>query len=316
MTNDLNNNTYPRDLIGYGDTPPDPKWPNNSRLAVQFVLNIEEGAERSILHGDDSSENFLAELANIEPWHKKRHMSVESIYEYGSRVGVWRILNLFREKNIPITLFTVGMAALRHPQIVEQALKDNHEICSHGYRWWDYSNVPIELEREHIFRAVEAIKSITGDTPLGWYTGRTSENTRKLIAETKLFSYDADDYNDDLPFWSYPNSPDQPHLVIPYSLLHNDMRFCSPYGFITSEHFFSFIKDAFDTLYQESEKTPRMMSIGLHPRIIGQPARFKGLQKIIEYICSFQDVWLCRRIDIANHWIKNHQPSAYINRNE
>jgi peptidoglycan/xylan/chitin deacetylase (PgdA/CDA1 family) len=239
-------------------------------------------------------------------------MSVESIYEYGSRVGVWRILNLFRERQIPITLFTVGMAAQRNPAVIERALKDNHEICSHGYRWWDYAQVPLEIEREHISRAIEAIFAITGEKPKGWYTGRTSVHTRKLVAEHGGFLYDADHYNDDLPFWTYPISPQKPHLVVPYTLLNNDMRFCSPFGFRSAHDFFSYIKDHFDTLYQESLHTPKMMSVGLHPRLIGQPGRIKGLTQLLDYILSFNDIWLCRRIDIAQHWIKNHQPSPKL----
>ncbi len=300
-------NTYSRDLIGYGADSPDPKWPGGARIAVQFVLNYEEGAENCILHGDDASESFLSEIIGASPWKNERHMSMESIYEYGSRVGIWRILNLFQEEQLPLTIFGVAMALDRNPKVAEAALKSNFEICSHGYRWIDYRNVPENIEREHMEKAIEIIKNLTGQRPLGWYTGRTSANTRRLVVEEGGFLYDADDYNDDLPYWSYLNS--QPHLVIPYTLDNNDMRFATPQGFNCGDQFFTYLKDSFDSLYAEGEKRPKMMSIGLHCRLIGRPGRIKTLKKFISYAKSFKDVWFCRRIDIANHWIKTYPPA-------
>ncbi|WP_299377928.1 allantoinase PuuE [uncultured Kiloniella sp.] len=295
---------YPRDLVGYGDDRPAVTWPGKARVAVQFVLNYEEGGENCVLHGDPASETFLSEIIGAAAFEGARHMSMESIYEYGSRAGVWRILKLFRERNIPITLFAVAMAMERHPAVIEAAMKDGHEICSHGYRWINYHGMSREEEREHMQKAIEIQKRITGERPLGWYTGRTSENTRALVAEEGGFIYDADDYSDDLPFWS--RVVDKPHLVVPYTLDTNDMRFASAQGFNTGDHFFTYLKDAFDTLYEEGAEEPKMMSIGLHCRLIGRPGRFAGLKKFVDYIQSHDHVWCARRIDIANHWIKNH----------
>lgn len=299
-----NRNEYPRDLIGYGPHPPKADWPGGARLAVQFVLNYEEGGENCVLHGDPASETFLSEIINAKPFQGARHMSMESIYEYGSRVGVWRIFKLFQEKKIPLTLFGVAMALERNPAVAEAAIEAGYEICSHGYRWIDYHGVPEDVEREHIAKAVQIIKRLTGKTPAGWYTGRTSENTRRLVVEHGGFIYDADDYNDDLPYWTKVN--DSPQLIVPYTLDTNDMRFASPQGFNSGEQFFTYLKDCFDALYEEGEETPRMMSVGLHCRIIGRGGRIKSLERFLDYVQSHKDVWCCRRIDIANHWRATH----------
>jgi putative urate catabolism protein len=291
---------YPRDLIGYGPTPPQAGWPGGARLAVQFVLNYEEGGESSILHGDPASESFLSEIVGARPWQGERHMSMESIYEYGARVGVWRLLELFRRKEIPLTLFAVAMAVERNPAVAEAAMKAGHEICSHGYRWIDYRDVPDEVERAHLAKAIQIQTRITGERPLGWYTGRTSVNTRRLVVEDGGFLYDSDDYNDDLPYWTMVAG--QPHLVVPYTLDANDMRFATPQGFNAGDQFFNYLRDSFDTLYGEGETTPRMMSVGLHCRLIGRPGRIKALERFMDHALSHQNVWFCRRIDIARHW--------------
>lgn len=295
---------YPRDLTGYGGQIPNAVWPEGARIALQFVMNYEEGSENCILDGDPTSETFLSEIIGARPYVGQRHMSMESLYEYGSRVGVWRILELFREREIPITVFGVAKAMQRNTAAIEQALKDGHEICSHGYRWIDYADIPINIEREHMQKAIEIHTQITGERPKGWYTGRTSENTRNLVAEDGGFTYDADDYSDDLPFWS--RVMEKPHLVVPYSLDTNDMRFAAPQGFNSGDQFFTYLKDAFDTLYLEGEVAPKMLSIGLHCRIIGRPARFAALKRFVEYAQSHDKVWFARRIDIAKHWIEKH----------
>ena len=299
---------YPRDLTGYGPSPPKAAWPGDARVALQFVLNYEEGGESSILHGDAASEAFLSEIVGAQAWEGQRHMSMESIYEYGSRVGVWRLLDLFRNRQIPITVFAVAMALDRNPLVAEIALADGHEICSHGYRWINYQGVPEEEEREHLYKAIEIIKRITGERPLGWYTGRTSPNTRRLVAEEGGFLYDADDYSDDLPFWS--RVVGRPHLIVPYALDANDMRFATAQGFNRGEQFHAYLRDAFDVLYAEGETTPRMMSVGLHCRLVGRPGRIRALEKFIDYAQSHDRVWFCRRIDIARHWRRHHPPTA------
>lgn len=298
---------YPRDLVGYGPTPPHAKWPGGARVAVQFVLNYEEGGENCILHGDPASETFLSEIVGALPFEGARHMSMESLYEYGSRAGVWRVLRLFRERQLPITLFAVAMAMERYAEPVLTAMKDGHEICSHGYRWINYHGFTKEQEREHMERAIEIQKRVTGERPLGWYTGRTSEYTRDLVAEEGGFLYDADDYSDDLPFWS--RVVDKPHLVVPYTLDTNDMRFVAVQGFNSGEQYFTYLKDAFDTLYEEGETQPKMMSIGMHCRVVGKPARFQALKRFVDYVQSHDKVWIARRIDIANHW-REHHPAA------
>ena len=295
---------YPRDLIGYSDQPPHAHWPDDARVAVQFVLNYEEGGENCILHGDPASEKFLSEIIGAEPFEDARHMSMESIYEYGSRAGVWRILELFRARKIPITVFAVAMAMQRHPQVIVQALKDGHEIASHGYRWINYHGMSIEEERAHMEKAIAIHSDICGARPLGWYTGRTSAHTRDLVAEEGGFIYEADDYSDDLPFWSKQVAA--PHLIVPYTLDTNDMRFATAQGFHTGDQFASYLIDAFDTLYAEGASSPKMMSVGLHCRLIGRPARFAGLVKFIDHVQKHEKVWMARRLDIAKHWMKTH----------
>ncbi|MCG7585911.1 allantoinase PuuE [Photobacterium sp. OFAV2-7] len=295
---------YPRNLIGYGDTPPHPHWPNDARVAISFVLNYEEGGERCILHGDNESEAFLSEIPSAQPLKGQRHISMESIYEYGSRAGVWRVLKLFEKYDIPLTVFAVAMALERHPDVARAMVAAGHEICSHGYRWIDYQNMDYSEERVHMVKAIEIIKKITGQRPLGWYTGRTGPNTRKIVAEEGGFLYDSDAYDDDLPYWH--NEAGKPQLVIPYTLDVNDMRFATVQGFNAGDQFFNYLKDTFDTLYEEGETAPKMMSVGLHCRLIGRPGRIASLKRFLDYVQQHDDVWLCRRIDIARHWHEHH----------
>ncbi|MBN0986325.1 allantoinase PuuE [Amphritea pacifica] len=297
-------NVYDRDLVGYGKAAPDPKWPHKARIAVSFVLNYEEGGERCVLHGDSESEAFLSEMIGAQPLAGVRHMSMESIYEYGSRAGVWRLLKLFKKHDIPLTIFAVAMAAERHPEVIRAMVKDGHEICSHGYRWIDYQYMDEEEEREHIQKAIGILTEITGERPLGWYTGRTSPNTRRLVAEEGGFLYESDTYDDDLPYWNMLSG--RPQLTIPYTLDTNDMRFASNQGFNCGDQFFTYLKDAFDTLYEEGADSPKMLSIGLHCRLVGRPARIAALSRFLEYVQQHRDVWLCRRIDIARHWQQHH----------
>lgn len=296
---------YPRDLTGYRDNPPDPKWPGGARLAVQFVVNYEEGGENCILHGDAASEAFLSEIIGAEPWPAQRHMNMESVYEYGSRAGFWRLHRLFSHYKIPVTAFGVGMAMDRNPAVVDAMLNADWEIASHGYRWIDYRQIEPEMERTHIQQALEIHTRLTGAAPEGWYIGRTSENSRRLILEETKPLYDADSYADDLPYW-VDGIAGQPHLIIPYTLDANDMRFATAQGFNSAEQFFTYLKDSFDVLYQEGEYSPKMMSIGLHCRLAGRPGRYAAVQRFIEYIQSFNDIWVCRRSDIARHWISQH----------
>lgn len=295
---------YPRDLIGYGANPPQADWPGGARLAVQFVLNYEEGGENCVLHGDHASEAFLSELPGALPWPGERHPSMESVYEYGSRVGAWRLLKLFAKHDLPLTVFAVGMAVERHPDLIREMAALGHEICSHGYRWIDYRRVDEATERDHIARAIAAIERATGARPLGWYTGRTSVNTRRLVAEAGGFLYDADDYSDDLPYWT--EVAGRPHLIVPYTLDVNDMRFATSQGFNSGDQFLTYLKDSFDTLYAESTETPRMMSVGLHCRLAGRPGRIAALERFIEHARSHEGTWFCRRIDIARHWRARH----------
>jgi len=299
---------YPRDLAGYGPNPPEARWPGGARLALQVVLNYEEGGENCVLHGDSSSEAFLSEIVGADAREGVRHMSMESIYEYGSRVGVWRLKRLFDQYQVPVTVFAVGMAVERHPEPVQALHEAGHEICSHGYRWIDYQYVDESVEREHIQRSIAAIKNAVGERPLGWYTGRTSPNTRRLVVEAGGFLYDADDYSDDLPHWNIDHG--EPHLVVPYTLDVNDMRFASSQGFNSGEQFYQYLKDSFDVLYAEGKATPRMMSVGLHCRLAGRPGRFAALERFLRYARNFEDVWFCRRIDIARHWHEQHPPTG------
>jgi allantoinase len=295
--------SYPRDLIGYGRDPPHAQWPGGARIAVQLVLNYEEGGESSILHGDPGAETFLSDMINPPAVTGARHMSMEHIYEYGGRAGVWRLLRLFQRYKIPVTVFGVAMAMERNPAVVEAMLEAGHEIASHGWRWINYQDVPERTEREHMRRAIEVHKRLTGERPFGWYTGRTSPNTRKLVAEDGGFLYDADDYSDDLPFWT--EVARRPHLIVPYTLEANDMRF-SGTGLNTGEQFFSYLKDAFDVLYEEGEERPKMMSVGLHCRIVGRPGKMAGLERFLRYALEHKDVWFARRIEIARHWREVH----------
>ncbi len=298
--------TYSRDLRGYGAKPPHPRWPGGARLALQIVLNYEEGGENCILHGDTASEAFLSEIVGAEAREGVRHMSMESIYEYGSRVGVWRLKKLFDRYKFPVTVFAVGMAVERYPEPVQALHAAGHEICSHGYRWVDYQYVDEAIEREHMQQAIRAIEDATGERPQGWYTGRTSPNTRALVVEEGGFLYDADDYSDELPFWNMQNG--KPHLVIPYTLDVNDMRFATAQGFNNGSQFLQYLKDTFDVLYAEGAESSKMMSVGLHCRISGRPGRFAALEQFLRYVRSHDDVWVCRRIDIARHWHAEHPP--------
>ncbi len=300
----MSETSYPRDLIGYGAGPPHPEWPNGARLALQIVLNYEEGAENSVLHGDAASETFLSEIIGAEAFTGVRHKSMESLYEYGSRAGLWRLLRIFRKRDIKVTVFGVAMALQRHPDAVRAMLEDGHEIASHGWRWINYQFIDEETERAHIKLAMDTLTALTGSPPLGWYTGRDSPNTRRLVVEHGGFLYDADSYSDDLPYWEVVN--DKPHLVVPYTLDANDMRFATNQGFNTGDQFFTYLKDAFDVLYREGETAPKMMSVGLHCRIIGKPGRAASLERFLDYVQQHNDVWICRRVEIARHWHEKH----------
>jgi len=311
MNGNASDPTYPRDLAGYGVRPPHPRWPGGARIALQFVLNYEEGAENCVLHGDAASETFLSEIVGASAF-AARHLSMESLYEYGSRAGVWRVLRAFRERAMPLTIFAVGMALERHPGVAAAFVEAGHEVASHGYRWISYQNVDAAVEREHIARAVDIVARLTGAPPAGWYTGRDSPNTRRLVVEHGGFVYDADSYADDLPYWIRVKTHDgtKPHLVVPYTLDTNDMRFLTPQGFNSGDQFFAYLRDAFDTLYEEGDPrgldAPKMLSIGLHCRVAGRPARTAALARFLDYVQQHEDVWVARRIDIARHWIAAH----------
>lgn len=299
---------YPRDLIGYGRHVPHANWPGNARIAVQFVLNYEEGGENCVLHGDPASEQFLSEIVGAAAY-PARHLSIESIYEYGSRVGVWRILREFENRNLPLTIFAVGMALERHPEVAQAFVELGHEIACHGYRWIHYQDIPEHIEREHMQRCIEVISTLVGRHPEGWYTGRDSPNTLRLVAEEGGFLYDSDYYGDDLPFWAevpLSDGSSKPQLIVPYTLDTNDMRFASPQGFNSGEQFFTYLRDAFDVLYAEGSETPKMMSVGLHCRLIGRPARFAALQRFLDHIQRHDRVWIPTRADIARHWVNHH----------
>jgi len=292
-----------RDLIGYGGHPPHPRWPGEARIAVQFVLNIEEGSESCILTGDAGSESSLHELPGRPPRTGERDLSVESLYEYGSRAGVWRILELFKDSNLPLTAFATGRALELNPKVGHALSAAGHEVAGHGYRWLDYHNIPEDEERRHIRLTLELIERICGKRPVGWYTGRVSPNTRRLLLEEGKLLYSSDAYNDDLPYWIAVTPP---HLIIPYTLVNNDFRYLLPTGFSTGEDFFHLLKDAFDQLWQEGAKHPKMMSVGLHSRISGHPARAKALARFLDYVQEHDAVWVCRREEIAKHWIAKH----------
>ena len=296
--------TYPRDLIGYGERPPHAEWPGGARLALQIVVNWEEGGERSILHGDEVAETYLHEVPGTAPVTGVRNLQIESTYEYGTRVGLWRLLRLFRERGVAISVFAVGMAVERYPAAARAIVDAGHEIVSHGWRWIDYQYVSEDVERDHIRRAVTSLERAAGARPLGWYTGRLSPNTRRLVVEEGGFLYDADAYNDDLPYWVEVEG--RRHLVVPYTLDNNDMKFGTLNGFSTGDDFFTYLRDAFDTLYAEGADRPKMMSVGLHLRLVGRPGRIGALARFLDHVQRHDAVWICRRVDIARHWIARH----------
>ncbi len=296
---------YPRDLRGYGSEVPDANWPDDARIAVQFVINYEEGAENCVLHGDAASEAFLSEMIGAKPIENQRHMNMESLYEYGARAGFWRLHRLFCERDLPVTVFGVAMALQRNPEVVAAMQTANWEIASHGYRWIDYQSVDERTEREHLQKAIDIHTEVTGERPLGWYLGRCSPRSHRLIAEEGGFVYNADSYSDDLPYWDYSHAT--PRLMMPYTLDANDMRFTTPQGFNSGQQFHDYLKDSFDVLYAEGS---RMMSIGLHCRIAGRPGRAAALARFLDYVAEHDGAWITRRIDIANHWRERHPATA------
>jgi allantoinase len=312
MHNYTTHTSYPRDLVGYGAQVPHAQWPGGARIALQFVLNYEEGGENAVLHGDPASEQFLSEMFNPAAF-PARHMSMEGIYEYGSRAGVWRILREFEARGLPLTIFGVSMALQRHPELTAAFKSLGHEIACHGWRWISYQNVDEATEREHMRISMDIIKELTGERPLGWYTGRDSPNTHRLVADYGGFAYDSDYYGDDLPFWMEVQKTDgsiAPQLILPYTLDTNDMRFSSAQGFAQGDDFFTYLKDSFDVLYAEGDpqglNAPKMLNVGMHCRLLGRPGRLRALQRFLDYVQSHEQVWICRRIDIANHWASTH----------
>ena len=292
-----------RDFVGYGSKGKKISWPNEARLALQFVLNYEEGGENSVLNGDKYSETFLSEIIGAKAI-KGRHMSMESIYEYGSKAGFWRLDKLFKENKIPVTIFGVGLALKQNPEVCNAIKNGDYEIAAHGYRWIDYQDIKKSVEKKHMQQAIKIIKDIFGSRPSGWYTGRCSPNTRDLVFEDGGFLYDSDSYSDDLPYWEERGKKKQ--LIVPYTLDNNDMRFATNQGFNTGDHFYNYLKDSFDVLYEEGKTNPKMMSVGLHCRLIGRPGRIQSLKRFIDYVSKFDDIWICKRVDIAKHWIKNY----------
>lgn len=303
---------YPRDMVGYGRTPPQAKWPGKARIAVQFVLNYEEGSENTVVNGDAASEQFLSEMFNPEAY-PARHQSMETIFEYGSRVGVWRVLKEFERRNLPLTIFGCARALELNPEVTQAFVELKHEIACHGWRWLHYQKAYEPLELEHMRLGMETIERLTGARPLGWYTGRDSPNTLRLVAEYGGFEYDSDTYNDDLPYWFNVEKSDgsyAPMLMVPYTLDTNDMRFSLPQGFSQGDDFFTYLRDAFDVLYAEGEDCPKMLNIGMHCRLLGRPGRIRALQRFLDYIEQHDRVWVARRIDIARHWKKAHPFNA------
>ena len=307
--------SYPRDMVGYGRCSAHPRWPGDARVAVQFVLNYEEGAESSVLHGDAASETFLSEIIGAAPF-AARHMSMESLYEYGSRAGLWRILRAFESRRLPLTVFAVAQALRRNPEAAAAFRELGHEVACHGLRWISYQQVAESVERAHIAEAMASLSEICGNAPLGWYTGRDSPNTRRLIVEHGGLLYDADSYADDLPYWAVVElgaGADRrrvPHLIVPYTLDTNDMRFATAQGFNSGAQFFEYLRDAFDVLYREGDpdgvNAPKMLSVGLHCRIVGRPARIGALERFLDHVLQHPNIWVCRRVDIARHWIATH----------
>ena len=303
----MNTIPYPRDLVGYGRTSPDPKWPTGAHCAVQFVVNYEEGGESSILDGDPASESLLSEIVGAQPWPGQRNMNMESLYEYGSRAGFWRLWRMFTERNMPVTVYGVALAMQRNPEAVAAMKEADWEIASHGLRWLEYKDFSEEEERRHITECVRIHTEVTGSRPLGIYQGKPSVNTLRLVMEEGGFVYSADSYADELPFWV--DGPNGPHLIVPYTLDANDMRFATPQGFNSGDQFFSYLKDTFDVLMAEGEAgSPKMMSIGLHCRLVGRPGRAAALARFLDYVASHDKAWVPRRIDIANHWHQHHHP--------
>ena len=303
---------YPRDMVGYGANPPHADWPDNARIALQFVLNYEEGGESNVLHGDQGSEQFLSEIIGAQ-CYDSRHMSMESVYEYGSRAGVWRILREFEKRDLPLTIFAVSMALQRHPELAQELVRLGHEIACHGLRWIHYQNMETDVEKQHMEQAIKMIQDLTGVSPQGWYTGRDSPNTRRLVVEQGSLLYDSDYYGDDLPLWKKVETSageTKSHLVVPYALDTNDMRFATAQGFNSGEQFFQYLKDSFDVLYAEGKTSPKMLSVGLHCRLAGRPGRFHALQRFLDYVQDYDRVWICRRLDIARHWIDRHPPQS------
>jgi putative urate catabolism protein len=298
--------SYPRDLRGYGRNPPDPRWPGGARVAVQFVLNYEEGGENCILHGDPASEAFLSEIIGAQPWKGERHINMESLFEYGSRAGFWRVWRLFTRRGIPLTVYGVATALARAPECVAAMKEAGWEIASHGLKWIEYKDFTEDEERQHLQEAIRIHTQATGERPLGWYLGRCTINTRKLVMEDGGFLYDSDSYADELPYWVA--GPRGPHLVIPYTLDANDMRFVVAQGFNSGDQFFDYLRDSFDILYAEGAEAPKMLSIGLHCRIIGRPGRFAALERFVDYVLKHDKVWMTRRIDIARHWHASQSP--------
>ena len=303
---------YPRDLIGYGQHPPHAQWPGQARVAVQFVLNYEEGGENATLHGDAGSEQFLSEMFN-PPSFADRHLTMEGIYEYGSRVGVWRILREFEKRGWPLTVFGVSMALERHPELTAAFVELGHEIACHGWRWINYQQMDEATERLHMQTGLDIIQRMTGQMPAGWYTGRDSPNTRRLLVDHGGLEYDSDYYGDDLPFWmkvKKTNGDVVPHLVVPYTLDVNDMRFALPQGYSQAEDFYTYLRDSFDVLYAEGADAPKMMSVGMHCRLLGRPGRLLALQKFLDHVARHDRVWVCKRVDIARHWKQVHPYQA------
>jgi putative urate catabolism protein len=302
---------YPRDMRGYGPSPPHPGWPNGAHIAVQFVVNYEEGGENNILHGDQASEAFLSEIVGAEPWPGERHMNMESIYEYGARAGFWRLHRIFSAAGLPVTVFAVATALLRSPEQLAAMRGSGWEIASHGLKWIEYRNFSEAEEREHLRQAIALHARLTGERPLGWYTGRCSVHTLKLVMEEGGFVYSSDSYADDLPHWV--KGPKRPHLIVPYTLDANDMRFATPQGFNSGDQFFAYLRDSFDVLYEEGRKgAPKMMSVGLHCRLAGRPGRAAALQRFIDHIEQRENVWVARRIDIARHWHEHFAPDKQV----
>jgi putative urate catabolism protein len=299
--------TYPRDLVGYGRNTPDPRWPGSAVVAVQFVVNYEEGGESNILHGDPSSEWLLSEIVGAQPWPGERHMNMESLYEYGSRAGFWRLWRLFTERGIPATAFAVATAMARNPEAVAAMNEVGWEIASHGLKWLEYRSFPEEEERRHIHEAIRIHTEVAGSRPLGFYQGKASVNTTRLVMQEGGFLYSSDSYADDLPYWV--SGPKGPHLVIPYTLDANDMRFATAQGFNSGDQFFTYLKDSFDQLHAEGEAgSPKMMSVGLHCRLVGRPGRAAALARFLDYVQGKRGVWLPRRVDIARHWRETYPP--------